>query len=175
MKVERMTTRRKRYTNEFLLESQKLLEREPTSKDAGLTLLAEGLSNIGKYPGHLLDIVCYDGNPRNKSLVGVDGTCVNKTLHMVPEEEVYAGEIRRTHRPIYRITPSNPSLWICCVSNALRTSTVKCEGTLPCWNHIRVFILAGTLGCSRTGSTSCWNTKCIPPSRCLDRRYGPIK
>ncbi|GFX01470.1 uncharacterized protein TNCV_1864441 [Trichonephila clavipes] len=51
------------------------------------------MSNISKYPGHLPDFACYDGNPRNQGLVGVDGACVNKTLHMAPEEEVYAGEV----------------------------------------------------------------------------------
>ncbi|GFV92762.1 uncharacterized protein TNCV_1376121 [Trichonephila clavipes] len=79
-------TRRKWYTHDFLAESQKLLERGPTSKDAGLTPLAEGMSNISKYPGHLP--ACYDDNPRNQGLVGVDGACVNKTLHMAPEEDV---------------------------------------------------------------------------------------
>ncbi|GFS97800.1 uncharacterized protein TNCV_2017781 [Trichonephila clavipes] len=50
-----MTTRIKWYTHVFLAESQKLLERAPTSKDAGLTPPAERLSNISKYPGyHLL-------------------------------------------------------------------------------------------------------------------------
>ncbi|GFV63366.1 uncharacterized protein TNCV_3286081 [Trichonephila clavipes] len=81
-------TRRKWYMQDFLAESQKLLERVPTSKDAGLTPPAEGMSNTSKYPGHLPDIACYDGNPRNQGLVGVDGACVNKTLHMAPEEEV---------------------------------------------------------------------------------------
>ncbi|GFX84679.1 uncharacterized protein TNCV_724861 [Trichonephila clavipes] len=81
-------TGRKWYTHDFLAESQKLLERAPTSKDEGLTPPAEELSNISKYPGHLPDIARYDGNPRNQGLVGVDGACVNKTLHMSPEEEV---------------------------------------------------------------------------------------
>ncbi|GFV54212.1 uncharacterized protein TNCV_2163041 [Trichonephila clavipes] len=58
------------------------------NKDAGLTAPAEGLSNISKYPGHLPDIACYDGNPRKQGLSGVDWTYVNKTLHMAPEEEV---------------------------------------------------------------------------------------
>ncbi|GFU52052.1 uncharacterized protein TNCV_3224781 [Trichonephila clavipes] len=70
------------------MESQKLLEKAPTSKDVGLTPAAEGMSNIGKYPGHLPVFSCYDGNPRSQGLVRVDGACVNKTLHMVPEEEV---------------------------------------------------------------------------------------
>ncbi|GFT11664.1 uncharacterized protein TNCV_264571 [Trichonephila clavipes] len=81
-------TRRKWYTHDFLAESHKLLEKAPTSKGAGLTSPAEGLSNISKYPGHLPDIACCDGNPRNEGLVRVDGACVNKTLHMAPEEEV---------------------------------------------------------------------------------------
>ncbi|GFW37213.1 uncharacterized protein TNCV_5021111 [Trichonephila clavipes] len=53
-----------------------------------LTPSVEGLSNITKYPGCLPDIAFYDGNPRNQGLVGVKGACVNKTLHMSPEEEV---------------------------------------------------------------------------------------
>ncbi|GFT74024.1 uncharacterized protein TNCV_3707601 [Trichonephila clavipes] len=81
-------TRRKWCTQDFLVESQKLLERVPTSKEAGLPPPGEGLSNISKYPGHLPDIAYYDGNPRNQGVVGVDGACVNKTLHMAPEEEV---------------------------------------------------------------------------------------
>ncbi|GFW17042.1 uncharacterized protein TNCV_2761661 [Trichonephila clavipes] len=48
----------------------------------------EGLSNISKYPGHLPAVACYDGNPLSQGLVGVDGACLNKTLHMVPEEGV---------------------------------------------------------------------------------------
>ncbi|PRD27628.1 UNVERIFIED_CONTAM: hypothetical protein NCL1_34808 [Trichonephila clavipes] len=75
-------------TYDFLAESQKLLERAPTNKDAGLTPSAERMSNIRKYNAHLPDITCYDGSPRNQGLVEVDGACVNKTLHMAPEEEV---------------------------------------------------------------------------------------
>ncbi|GFV24668.1 uncharacterized protein TNCV_3339841 [Trichonephila clavipes] len=108
-----MMTRRKWYTHEFLAKSQKLLETAPTSKDAGLTPPAEGMSNISKYPGHLPDFAYSDGNPRNQG--GVNETCVNKTtLHMAPEEEVWAGEVRRACWPIYRTTPPNPSPWICC-------------------------------------------------------------
>ncbi|GFV44186.1 uncharacterized protein TNCV_1825531 [Trichonephila clavipes] len=91
MKVELIMTRRKWYTHDFLAESQKRPEKVTTSKDAGLTPPAEGMPNISKYTGHLLDFACYDGNPRNQGLVGVNGACVNKTLHMAPEEEVYAG------------------------------------------------------------------------------------
>ncbi|GFX80902.1 hypothetical protein TNCV_1908951 [Trichonephila clavipes] len=40
-----------------------------------------GLSNISKYPGYLPDIAGYDGNPFNQGLVGVDGTCINKTSY----------------------------------------------------------------------------------------------
>ncbi|GFV41562.1 uncharacterized protein TNCV_3627141 [Trichonephila clavipes] len=83
-----MITRRKWYTHDFRAEPPKLLEREPITKDAGHTPPVEGLSNISKYSGHLPDIACYDGNPRNQGLVGVDGACVNKTLHLAPEEEV---------------------------------------------------------------------------------------
>ncbi|GFS86722.1 uncharacterized protein TNCV_2407351 [Trichonephila clavipes] len=59
MNDEFMMTRRKWYTHDFLAESQKLLERAPTSKNAGLALPAEGLSNISKYlpwasPGYRL-------------------------------------------------------------------------------------------------------------------------
>ncbi|GFU93216.1 uncharacterized protein TNCV_4217421 [Trichonephila clavipes] len=81
-------TRRKRYTYDFLAESQKLLERAPTSKYAGLSPPAEGLSNISKYPGHLLDIACYDGNPCNQGLIRVDVACANKTLYIASEEDV---------------------------------------------------------------------------------------
>ncbi|GFV42924.1 uncharacterized protein TNCV_4954341 [Trichonephila clavipes] len=77
-------TRRKWYMHDLLAESQKLLEKTHTSKDAGLTPPAEGMSNISKYPRYLPNFVCYDDNPRNEGLVGVDGACVNKTLHMAP-------------------------------------------------------------------------------------------
>ncbi|GFY36640.1 uncharacterized protein TNCV_28441 [Trichonephila clavipes] len=81
----------------------KLLEKAPTSKDAGLTPPAEGVPNISKYPGHLPDFVCYDGNPRNQGLGGVDGACVNKTLHMALEKEVWAGVVRLTNVKIGEI------------------------------------------------------------------------
>ncbi|GFX85731.1 hypothetical protein TNCV_2471331 [Trichonephila clavipes] len=42
-------------------------------------------------------------------LAGVDGACVNKTLHRTPEEEVLAGEVRRACRPSYRTTPAKKS------------------------------------------------------------------
>ncbi|GFV95984.1 uncharacterized protein TNCV_2096531 [Trichonephila clavipes] len=61
------------YMHDFLAESQKLFEQAPTSKDAGLTPPAERMSNISKHPGHLPDFICYEGNPRNQALVGVDG------------------------------------------------------------------------------------------------------
>ncbi|GFX53768.1 uncharacterized protein TNCV_1597141 [Trichonephila clavipes] len=83
-----MKTLRKWQTQDFLVESQKLLERAHTSKVAGLTPPAEGQSNTNKHPGHLPDIAFYDGNPCNQGLVGVDGTRVNKTLHMALEEEI---------------------------------------------------------------------------------------
>ncbi|GFS71340.1 uncharacterized protein TNCV_5050781 [Trichonephila clavipes] len=79
-------TRRKWYTHDFPAKSQKLFERVPTSKDAGLTSPAEGLTNISKCNGHLPDIAYYDGNPRNQGLVGVDEACVNK-IHMAPQEK----------------------------------------------------------------------------------------
>ncbi|GFT95727.1 homeotic protein female sterile [Trichonephila clavipes] len=60
---------------DFLSESQKLLEKELTSKDEGLTPPTEGLSNISNYLGHLPNIACNDGNSRNQGLVGVDGAC----------------------------------------------------------------------------------------------------
>ncbi|GFV02622.1 uncharacterized protein TNCV_5017901 [Trichonephila clavipes] len=69
MKVDRMMTRRKWYTHDFLAESLKLIEKAPTSKDVGLIPPAEGMSNISKYPGRLPDFACYDGNPRNQDLV----------------------------------------------------------------------------------------------------------
>ncbi|GFY04832.1 uncharacterized protein TNCV_3952391 [Trichonephila clavipes] len=46
--------RRNRYTHDFLAESQKLIEKAPTSKDAGLAPPVEGMSNISKYPGFRL-------------------------------------------------------------------------------------------------------------------------
>ncbi|GFU20060.1 uncharacterized protein TNCV_1192031 [Trichonephila clavipes] len=70
------------------VQSRKLLKRAPPRKDASLTPPAEGLLNISKYPGHLPVIACYDGNPRNQGLVGIDGACVNKTLHIAPEDEI---------------------------------------------------------------------------------------
>ncbi|GFV34162.1 uncharacterized protein TNCV_5046961 [Trichonephila clavipes] len=76
-----MRTLRNWCTYDFLAESQNLLERAPISKDAGLTPPVEGLSNISKYSGHLLDIASYDDNPRNQGLVGVDGACVNMTSY----------------------------------------------------------------------------------------------
>ncbi|GFV74560.1 uncharacterized protein TNCV_5130021 [Trichonephila clavipes] len=87
MKVECMMTRRKWYKHDAE-KNKKLLERAPTSKDTGLTPPVEGLSNINKYSGHLPDIARYARNPRNQGLVGVDGACVNKTLHMPAEEVV---------------------------------------------------------------------------------------
>ncbi|GFV24653.1 uncharacterized protein TNCV_3339691 [Trichonephila clavipes] len=121
-----MRTSRKWYTQDFLMELQKLHERAPTSKDAGLTPPAEGLSNISKYPGHLPDIASYDGNPRNQGLVGVDRRAGQ-----------FTGPPRPIHRPGYA------------VSNALHTSALKCTGAPSCWDHIRAFRLAGTL-CSKT-------------------------
>ncbi|GFW00483.1 hypothetical protein TNCV_693221 [Trichonephila clavipes] len=53
------------------------------------------MSNFSKYPGHLPDFACYDGNLRNQGLVGVNGACLNMTLHMAPEEKVCAGEMQR--------------------------------------------------------------------------------
>ena len=78
------------------------------------TMEAEGVSNISEYAGHLLDIVCYDGNLRNQVLVGIDGAFVNKTLHAFPEEEV-----RRAIRPLDHTTStsSNPSTGICCIQS----------------------------------------------------------
>ncbi|GFX00377.1 uncharacterized protein TNCV_1273711 [Trichonephila clavipes] len=122
---------RKWYAHDFLAESQKLFERASTSKNAGLTPPAEGLSNISKYPGHLPDITCYNGNPRNQGLIGVDGTCVNKTLHMTPEKEVYAGEV--SERAGQLTGPPRPiHLPGYAVFNALRTSALKCAGAPSC-------------------------------------------
>ncbi|GFV72379.1 uncharacterized protein TNCV_638411 [Trichonephila clavipes] len=107
-------TRRKWYTQ----------EKAPTSKDAGLTLQVERMSNISKYPRHLSDLACYDGNPHNQGLVGVDGACVNKILHMTPEVEFYAGE------PAGQFTgPPHPIHGLgYTVSNALHASALKCAG-----------------------------------------------
>ncbi|GFU53526.1 uncharacterized protein TNCV_3169551 [Trichonephila clavipes] len=140
-------TSRKWYAHEFLAESQKLLERAPTSKDAGLTPPVEGLSNISKYPGHLSDIVCYDGNPRNQGLAGVDGDC--KTRLFIWPQRKKSGQERSGKRagqftgppcPIYRPAYA--------VSIALHTSAMKCASAPSCWNYIRSFMLVGTL-CSR--------------------------
>ncbi|GFT54983.1 uncharacterized protein TNCV_2325031 [Trichonephila clavipes] len=81
-------TRRKWYTHGFLEESQKLLERAPTSKDAGLTPPAEDCRTSENTSPPSPDTTCYDGNPRNQDLVGVNGACVNKTLHKAPQAEV---------------------------------------------------------------------------------------
>ncbi|GFW62615.1 uncharacterized protein TNCV_1886621 [Trichonephila clavipes] len=135
-------TRTKWYTCDFLAESQKLLEKAPTSKDAGLTPPAKGISNISKYSGHLPDFVCC--NPRNQGLVGVDGACVNKTLHWPQRKKSRqersgerAGQFTEPPYPIHRSAYA--------VSNALRTSALKCAGALLYWNHIGTFMLAGTL------------------------------
>ncbi|GFY35115.1 uncharacterized protein TNCV_5044901 [Trichonephila clavipes] len=137
-------TRRKWYVHDFLAESQKLFERVPISILAGLTPPAVGLSNISKYPGHLPDIACYDGYPRNQGLVGVDGACVNKILHMAQTKKSrqersgeFADQFTAPPRPIHRPR--------CAESNALHTSALKCADAPSCWNHIRAFTLSGTL------------------------------
>ncbi|GFY36015.1 uncharacterized protein TNCV_4843871 [Trichonephila clavipes] len=168
-----MTTGRKGYTHNFLVEAQKLLERAPTNNDADLAPCVEGLSDISQYLGQFPDIAFYDGSPRSQGLTGVNEACVNKTNHMVPEEEVLAGEVRRAC-PCQFTGPPHPFHHPgYLVSNALRTSALKCAGASSWWNHIRVFMLAGTL-CSRTGSTSCRYARYVPPSRRFGRRYGPI-
>ncbi|GFT84655.1 hypothetical protein TNCV_538821 [Trichonephila clavipes] len=126
-------TRRKWNTHDFLDESQKLLERAPTSTDADLTPPME----------ELLKELCRQER---------SGKC--------------AGQFARLPRPIYR-----PGY---AVSNALRTSALKCAGAPSCWNHIRAFMLAETL-CSRTASSSCRNITYVPLSRHLGGRYGLIK
>ena len=50
---------------------------------------------LREYAGYILNIACYDGNRRNQVIIRVDGACVNKTLQMAPEDEIYTGEIRR--------------------------------------------------------------------------------
>ncbi|GFX37590.1 hypothetical protein TNCV_3201141 [Trichonephila clavipes] len=89
------------------------------------------MSNISKYSGHLLDFACYNGNPRNQGLVGVDGACVNKTLHMAQRKKSRqersgerAGQFTRPPRPIHR-----PGY---AVSNALCPSTLECAGAPSC-------------------------------------------
>ncbi|GFW96775.1 uncharacterized protein TNCV_2848311 [Trichonephila clavipes] len=138
-------TCRKWYTLDFLAESQKLLEKAPTSKDAGLTPPAEGMSNISKYPGHLPDFACYDGNPRNQGLVGVYVACVNKTLHMAPEEQVLAGEVRRACRPIYRTIPPNPSPWICCIQCPSHICAEMCRRSTMLDPHTSIYVGWNTL------------------------------
>ncbi|GFU84443.1 hypothetical protein TNCV_1066251 [Trichonephila clavipes] len=99
-----------------------------TSKDAGLTPLAEGLLNISKYAGYLPDIACYDGNPRNQGLVGVD---------RVSYTRIFIWSQRRTSRQERSGERTGqftrPPRSIHCpgyaVSNALRTSFLKCTGT----------------------------------------------
>ncbi|GFU95695.1 hypothetical protein TNCV_2923261 [Trichonephila clavipes] len=98
------------------------------------------MSNISKYTGHLPVFACYDGNPRNQGLVGVDGACVNKTLHMAPEEKSrqersgeHAGQFTGPPRPIHR-----PGY---AVFNALHTSALKCSGAPSFRNHIRALML----------------------------------
>ena len=77
---------RKWYTHDSHVESQKLLEKASISNDAGFTSMAKWAANIREYPGHLSNIACYDGNPRNQILIGVDWICVNKTLLMASEQ-----------------------------------------------------------------------------------------
>ncbi|GFU75153.1 uncharacterized protein TNCV_2055961 [Trichonephila clavipes] len=93
---------RKWCTHDFLAESQKLLEKAPTSKDAGLTLPADGKLNIGKYLGHLPDFACYDSNPRNQGLVRVGGACYATSAHKGRSVEEYleSEDIRRNARPV---------------------------------------------------------------------------
>ncbi|GFY13220.1 hypothetical protein TNCV_2334841 [Trichonephila clavipes] len=48
-------------------------------------LVIWGISLLQLYEEQdLVYIACYNGNPCNQGLVGVYGTCVNKTLHMAP-------------------------------------------------------------------------------------------
>ncbi|GFX05601.1 hypothetical protein TNCV_3435051 [Trichonephila clavipes] len=73
----------------FFLRNHKNCSNErPPAKMQASHRRPEGLSNISKSPGHPPNIACYDGNPCNQALVGVDGNCVNKSLHMAPEEEI---------------------------------------------------------------------------------------
>ncbi|GFW73486.1 hypothetical protein TNCV_2801501 [Trichonephila clavipes] len=131
--------------------------------------------NISKYPGHHLDITCYDGKLRKpgprrsrRGLRKQDSSCgpCGRSLGSRGQNSVLANlpdhSIQSIAHPGYA------------VSNALRTSALKRTDDPSCWNHIKVIMFAETL-CSRTGSTSSCNIKYIPPSRCLGRRFGPIK
>ncbi|GFW11673.1 uncharacterized protein TNCV_43081 [Trichonephila clavipes] len=138
-------TRRKWYMHDFLAESLKLLETAPTSNEAGLTPLAEGLSNISKYLGHLLDIICYDGNPLNQGLFEVDGACVNKTLHMALDEKVQAGEVRRACWFIYQTSPSYPSPWICCNQCTSHICAEICRYSFMLEPHTSLYVGSNTL------------------------------
>ncbi|GFT58014.1 hypothetical protein TNCV_3415691 [Trichonephila clavipes] len=76
---------------DYLAESQKLLERAPTSKDTGIPPPSEGMIYISKYPGYLPDIACYNGHPRTKASSESTGPCCldsYMTLHMAPEEDL---------------------------------------------------------------------------------------
>ncbi|GFV68229.1 hypothetical protein TNCV_1875111 [Trichonephila clavipes] len=118
----------------------------PTSKDAGLTPPVEGMSSISKYPGHLPDFDCYDGNLRNQGLVGV-GLC--KQISPYGPQRKKSRQDKSGERAGQFTGPPHPiHLPGYAVSNALRTSALKCAGASSCWKHIRAFMLAGTL-CSR--------------------------
>ncbi|GFV42502.1 uncharacterized protein TNCV_1293801 [Trichonephila clavipes] len=62
MMLNEWMTRIKWYTQDFLAESQKLLEKAPTSKEEGLTPPTKGMSNISKYSWLLPDFACCNGN-----------------------------------------------------------------------------------------------------------------
>ncbi|GFY31097.1 uncharacterized protein TNCV_4360041 [Trichonephila clavipes] len=140
-----MITRRKWYTHDFLAESQKLLKRAPTSKDAGLAPPVEGLSNICKYPGHGYRLL------RKQS--SQPGPQLNRRgLHK--EDSSYGprgGSLgRRGQASVPANLPDHLVQFIALdMLYALRTSALKCAGAPSCWNHLRAFKLAGTL-CSRT-------------------------
>ncbi|GFY18196.1 uncharacterized protein TNCV_2046021 [Trichonephila clavipes] len=136
-------TRRKWCTHDFLAESQKLLERASISKDADLTPPAEGLSNISKYPGHLPDFTCYDGNPRNQGLVGVDGACVNKTSYGPRGRSLG----RRSQASVVSNLPDppNPSPWICCVQCTWHICAEMCRRSVMLEPHTSLYVGWNTL------------------------------
>ncbi|GFS47894.1 hypothetical protein TNCV_3598701 [Trichonephila clavipes] len=162
-------TRRKWYTYDFLTESQKLLERTPTISRRQASLrrrrdcrkLAQPRGSPGYRPIRRQSL---QPGPR-RSRRGLCKQYQRKKSGPEKSDE-RAGQFTGLPPPIHR--PGYVA------SNALRPSELKCAGAPSSWNHILAFMLAGTL-CSRIGSTYCRNTKYVPPSRHLGRRYDPMK
>ncbi|GFV19299.1 hypothetical protein TNCV_3225591 [Trichonephila clavipes] len=119
-------TRQKWYTHDFLAESQNLLERAPTSKVAGLTPPAEGLSTSPRY--HLLrrqswqpgSRRCRRGLRKQDSSYGPRGRSLDKRGQASEPANLPGGPLHPIHRSGYA------------VSNALRPSALKCASAPSC-------------------------------------------